>query len=402
MLARLLQTRNILCTIFEAETSIDYRSQGGTLDLRTNTGLTAIREAGLWDTFQKFARYDGESMLVTDKNLTTWMRRSPGKPGQKQKLQEAPEIDRSDLRKMLLESVPEESIRWGMKLTRVQETAAGHELHFANGEVERRYDLIVGCDGAFSKTRSLLASEKPFYTGLSGWTMQIVNAEITAPNVDKLVNRGSVFAYSDGKSLTIQQLSSGNIWVSTYGAYKEDYVFTCGFDPKNIENVKTLLTKELDDWAPELMEAVEKAQGDATWRSLYMLPVGFTWPHKKGVTLLGDAAHLMTPFSGIGVNTAFYDAMLLAEQIVDFTKSTQPESLDDHVVAYETKMFEHAHKAQKHTEGSMNDMLFTPGAPRTSIESWILRHMNADLPAWSHPFSTAVVYAGFWVYKWFV
>lgn len=402
ILARLLHVHDISCTIFEGEQSIDYRSQGGTLDLRTNTGLAALKEAGLWDEFQKHARYDGESLLVTDKALTTWFRRSPGKPDQKNKLGEAPEIDRSDLRKMLMESVPQDSVRWGMKLSHVEETDEGHDLHFSNGSVERGFDLIVGCDGAFSKTRNLLTTEKVFYTGIGGWTMQIPNAEETAPDVYNRVNRGSLFAYSDLKSIVAQQLSSGNLWISAYGPYKEDYTSTCGFDANDTGSVKAHLRESLRDWRPELLDAIEKAEGDVSWRSLYMLPVGFTWPHRKGVTLLGDAAHLMTPFSGIGVNTAFQDAMILAKQITDFAKSPATSSLDEHINAYEKEMYVHAHKAQRHTEGSMTDVMLTPGAPRTTIESWILRHLNEDKPAWSHPVFKGIVNAGYWGYKRFV
>jgi 2-polyprenyl-6-methoxyphenol hydroxylase-like FAD-dependent oxidoreductase len=402
MLARLLHTHNIPCTIFEGEASVDYRSQGGTLDLRTSTGLHTIKEAKLWDEFQKHARYDGESLLVTDKKLTTWVRRNPGKPGEKQ-LQEAPEIDRCDLRKMLLESIPEKTIGWGMKLARIQETNAGHELHFKNGKVERGFDLIVGCDGAWSKTRSLLSSEKPFYTGLGGWTMQIPDAQNTAPDVYKFVNRGSVFAYSDGKSISIQQLTSGDIWVSTYNQQPESLTKPADVNAPDVETMKKEVEEQFKDWAPELRKPFNSAQGDVTRRQLYMLPVDFTWPHKEGVTLLGDAAHLMSPFSGIGVNTAFYDALLLSRKIANFVESGGPDDdLDNFIVKYEEEMFVHAHKAMEHTEGSMRDMLFTPGAPRTSIESWVCRHAKAELPVWSHPFFTAAVYIGFWAYKRFV
>jgi 2-polyprenyl-6-methoxyphenol hydroxylase-like FAD-dependent oxidoreductase len=128
-----------------------------------------------------------------------------------------------------------------------------------------------------------------------------------------------------------------------------------------------------------------------------MLPVGFRWAHKKVVTLLGDAA----PFSGVGVNTTFYDAMLLAKEIGSLTRSDECMNLDEHVALYEKKLHEHAHKAQVHTEGSMDDMLFTPGAPRTSIESWILRHAKEVLPTWTHSILTVIIYAGYWVYKMF-
>ncbi|KAF1844301.1 FAD/NAD(P)-binding domain-containing protein [Cucurbitaria berberidis CBS 394.84] len=420
MLARLLHQSNahIPVTIFEAEASVNYRSQGGTLDLRSSTGLAAIKEAGLWDEFQKYARYDGESLLVTDKNLVTWLRRSPRKNASdgKTPLQEAPEIDRKDLRKMLMESLPEGAVRWGFKLSKVEQSPAGIELHFANGEVVGGFDLIVGCDGAFSKTRSFLSPEKPFYVGLGGWALGIPDAVHTAPEVYKLVNRGSVFAYSDGKSLAIQQLSDESLHVSSYGSYPEDYTQSCGFDAQDLGAAKSALKQALHEWSPQLLDAVDKTQGAVAWRNLYQLPVGFTWPHRPGITLLGDAAHLMTPFSGIGVNTAFYDAMLLAQSITSHTvwelevkdandartKEQLQADLDERIVEYENKMFEQAHKAQRHTAGSMNDMLLTPGAPRTTIESWILRHTKDDIPAWLYPIVSTVVYVGYWVYKWFV
>src|SRR5262245_47500071 len=91
MLARLLAKNGVSCTIFEAEQSINYRSQGGTLDLRARTGLQAIKEAGLWDEFQKHARYDGESLLICDKNRQAWLKRRPRKQaeGKHQPVQEA-------------------------------------------------------------------------------------------------------------------------------------------------------------------------------------------------------------------------------------------------------------------------------------------------------------------------
>lgn len=289
-----------------------------------------------------------------------------------------------------------------MKLARVQETDAGHELHFSNGKVERGYDLIVGCDGAWSKTRAFLTPEAPHYTGLGGWTMQIPNAQVTAPEVYKLVNRGSVFAFSDEMFIAIQQLSSGDIWVSTYAQQPERFSRLANLENTDTTVIKEELAEQFHDWVPVLRGAFDKVQGDAVQRQLYMLPTDFTWPHKTGVTLLGDAAHLMTPFSGIGVNTAFHDALLLSHQIVNYVSSGTVGNLDDFVNEYEEEMFVNAHKAMEQTEGSMNDMMFTPGAPRTSIASYICRFAKADLPPWLHPIVTVLVHAGFWVYRWFI
>ena len=401
MLARLLHQHSVSCTIFESEISINYRSQGGTLDLRTNTGLAAMRQAGLWDEFQKHARYDGESLLVTDKVLTTWLRRKPGRVDEN-KTDGSPEIDRSTLRQMLMDSIPENAVKWGYKLAKVQETAAGLELCFANGEVERGFDLIVGAEGTWSKTRTLLTSDKPYYSGLAGWSMQIKDAENAAPEVYKFVNRGSVFAYSDGRGLFAQQLGDGNINVSAYGPFAEDYTSTCGFDTNDLTATKQALKKQHHDWAPELLSLIDHCDDNPQWRNLYQLPVGWTWPHQKGITLLGDAAHVMTPFAGIGVNAAFFDAMELSKQIVAFIEAGEGAELDGYIAQYEKAMFVHAHKAQATTEGAKNDMFFTPGAPRTSIESWIMRQVTEESPPWTHPLLAILVYFSFWIYKFIV
>ena len=156
----------------------------------------------------------------------------------------------------------------------------------------------------------------------------------------------------------------------TYGQHPEDYVATCGFDAQDdLEATKYALRIELVGWSPELLDAIEKsAKEGLVWRDLYQFPVGFTWPHKPGVTLLGDAAHVMTPFAGIGVNTAFYDAIVLSEQIVAYTvdadhahpEVSQVERLDAYVRLYEKAMFAHTHTAQRRTEGAKDAMLFTP------------------------------------------
>ena len=51
--------------------------------------------------------------------------------------------------------------------------------------------------------------------------------------------------------------------------------------------------------------------------NLYELPVGHTFEHKQGYTLISDAAHLMTPFAGKGVNAGMKDALELSSTIVN-------------------------------------------------------------------------------------
>jgi hypothetical protein len=74
-----------------------------------------------------------------------------------------PEIDRMELRQMLLDSIPKESVRWRRRLRGVGEDLS---LRFDDGEEERGFDLIVGADGAWSKTRAFLTDQLLLYAGV--------------------------------------------------------------------------------------------------------------------------------------------------------------------------------------------------------------------------------------------
>ena len=158
-LARLLILKGISVVVFEGEVSPDVRSQGGTLDLHTDTGLVALREAGLYDEFLKYARFDGEAMVLADRKLVRYI----STQGSNAKSSwGCPEINRVKLRLLLLESLPEGVIRWDHKLRKVDDNLC---LQFDH-RIESRFDLIVGADDAWSKVRRLLTQVQPFYSGL--------------------------------------------------------------------------------------------------------------------------------------------------------------------------------------------------------------------------------------------
>ena len=160
-LAHLLLKAGISAVIFEGEASPSVRGQGGTLDLHDDTGLRALKDIGLWDDFQKYARYDGEAMILADKNLKKYLYVDGAT---KESSRGRPEIDREKLRKILWESLPEGTIRWESRLRSVDEDLS---LHFDHG-IEKGFDLIVGADGAWSKVRPLVSKVQPFYAGISG------------------------------------------------------------------------------------------------------------------------------------------------------------------------------------------------------------------------------------------
>jgi len=374
VLARLLLNASVPVTIFEGEESLSVRSQGGTLDLHTQTGQKALREAGLFEKFLKYARYDGEAMAVIDKHRKAYIKMG-GTTGKNSRGR--PEIDRVRLRQILVESLPEGVIRWGSRLRSV-----GPDdllLHFDHG-VEQKFDLIVGADGAWSKVRPVLSSAKPDYVGLGGIDMVIENAEETQPEINEYVNRGSIFAFSDGKGLTLQQKGDDSLMVYAWSARDENWFTTCGYDPHNPAETKIALEKDFADWDPSLIKATQVTNdNEITPRSLYSLPVGHRWEGKSGVTLIGDAAHLMTPFAGEGVNLAMEDAMKLANAIVEDTKiGNTPKTLEECVRSFELEMFARAAPIAEISRLNMEDMFFTPGAPKSTIHTWARRAVIPD------------------------
>ncbi|KAK3946465.1 hypothetical protein QBC46DRAFT_402824 [Diplogelasinospora grovesii] len=418
MLARLLSLSpiSISVTVFEGESSPNYRSQGGSLDLHTSTGLAAIKAAGLWDQFLASARYDGDFMQTTDKNLkaflkvdgtTTTKNRPRSGPGGLS--DQRPEIDRSELRRILTESLPAGMIRWGYHLEQVDGDGT---LVFKDGTTETGFDLVVGADGAWSKVRALLSDQRPIFSGVGMIEMGIPDAQQTAPEVYRVVNRGNVFAYAEGRKLAVQQMGDGSINVyAGFRADDENWAKTCGYDPTNLAETQKALLREgglYGDWHPTLKEAMQRATVKCIPRSLYQLPVGFRWEHREGVTVMGDAAHLMTPFAGEGVNLALQDAVSLAKLIIDAVQKGKggkakeekgdgdvKEGLDEAVREYEEEMWPRAGKVARLTDDLTKAWMFTPNTPQSVIAATTAMHVKFHTPGIVHPLTTAGVYSYF-------
>ncbi|KAK0108674.1 hypothetical protein ONS95_003466 [Cadophora gregata] len=398
MLARLLvhsqsqaqipPSQSITITIFESEPTPNFRAQGGTLDLHPTTGLAAVKTAGLYSEFLKYARFDGSAMRITNKKLKTWFS-IPASDGDGKG---NPEIDRFQLRTMLIDALPEGegSVEWGLKLDGVEEEGGKMRLHFANGEVREGFDLVVGADGGWSRTRRYLdEQQRPVFSGISKYALTIPDAAKIAPESSKLVNRGSLFAFGDGKSISGQQLGDGGIDVGLYVQFPDGKAPEEALGKKEIQDM-------FADWTPELKDMIDKAELEMKVYNLHYLPEGYRWVHRKGVTLLGDAAHLMTPFAGEGVNLAFYDAMKLSKAVIDGLQTGGVEEVNARIKAFEEDMFVRAGHAQRITHGMMADMFFTAGAPRSSMQNWLLRRVGFDIREnWWAPVVYPVLWAVF-------
>ena len=349
VLARLLQQNGITCTIFELDHSPEKRDQGGSLDLHPQDGQLALREAGLFEQFLQHARVEGEARKVVtfngevlwDDNDTTPMP-EPGAVGDK------PEIDRIQLRKILLDSVEPGTVRWGMKLLEVVPGEGDkHDLHFA-GSTEKGFDIVVGADGAWSKVRPLLTDTMPYYSGISAIELWATGVETRHPWLSKYVGKGSCFMFDEGRALICQRNGGGNIRVYAGVRKPEDWIKECGIDWSRPDRARRELIEScFEDCDQDLKRLIDECNDGMFTRPMYMLPVGIQWTSRPGITLIGDSAHLMTPFAGVGVNIAMRDARDLAKAIV-----AHSDNFFEAIKEYESGMFSMGKRyAQKTMEG---------------------------------------------------
>ncbi|RHZ67302.1 FAD-dependent oxidoreductase [Aspergillus thermomutatus] len=311
----LLHAHDIPFTIFELRqkpTAEESSQPSGMLDLHEGSGLAAIRECGLYDQFLKHTGDCAETQKVADKDGTI-LYSNDDDSGHR------PEIARHALLAILTTPLPEASIKWGCKLLAATSTETETETELDFGpHGKHAFDLVIGADGAWSRVRGLLTDLRPHYAGTQSVTLTIHNITTRYPRLAALIGRGSFWALGRRHGVITQRgprdsarvyvfLTAGDERVA--GVSKEELLGDDALLGRFGADVQELVAVACDETAGGPGGAVDV-------KPLYMLPVGAAWEHKAGVTLVGDAAHLMCPWAGEGVNLAMWDALLLARVIV--------------------------------------------------------------------------------------
>ncbi|KAI1340153.1 hypothetical protein F5Y15DRAFT_49990 [Xylariaceae sp. FL0016] len=361
--ARLLANKGIPCVVFERDPTPEIRTHGGCLDLHKHNGQQALKECGLFDKFRSLARYDGQSFKAYDKQGTSlWDLPYTGEEDAR------PEIDRKDLRQLLLDSLAPGTIRWDAKVKSVQRDQDGSmAIELANGTVEKEFKLIVGADGAWSKARKLLISSEPVYSGMTFLQSTVDPSNPSHAKIAERAGTGTYMGLSDGKVLMAMRQSNGAYNIYAGLRLPEEFPKTSAELIKSPARMREhFIAEKFDDWASDLTELFRESDGEIYTWPMYMLPPeSLPWKHQQGVTLLGDAAHLSIT-TGDGVNLAMEDALDLAHEI----ESNGESNLDEAVRKYEEKMMPRGIKHMTETTQEVMQTLFAEDSPR-GFKEWV-------------------------------
>lgn len=382
--ARLLLTSTtssqITVKVFEKDVSHHSRhSLGGSLDLHPPTGLAAMRKMNLWDAFTRYARWEGEEIRICDQNGTCYIHQidAPQVKG----FDARPEIDRVRLMEILLESVPDDVVHWGKQLIEVIQRDGRWILRFEDGSEEGPFDLIAGADGAWSKVRKVLTDVRPQYSGISGITGAVTSKSAGKDwdRVQNMIGNGSNFSFSYNRGMMGQRQGDGSLKVSFYQRREQSWINEIKEKYGNDDDaMKRILYEEYKEWVPDYQRWIKAAEH--LWSTpLWELPYGDTFKHQPGITLIGDAAHLQTPFAGEGLNAGMRDALDLCAAIEKAL--TENQDMDNAIKEFEQVMFVHAEGVMTRTLANKNSM-YSQDAPYpffASLAGQIAKELGHDI-----------------------
>lgn len=352
-LARVLHVHGIPAVVHEAESSPTARRQGGLLDIRDHNGQVALREAGLTEEFRGLVLEGRQAVRILDRDGTVLVDQPDDGTGGN------PEVQRGELRRMLLDSLPEGAVRWNHRVEGVRPLGGGeHEVAFTGGGTAVT-SLLVGADGAWSRVRRLLSDATPVYAGISYVETYLTDADTRHPATAKAVGGGSLLATAPGRGILAHRERGDTLHAYLALAESRDWFAAVDFTDPAVAAAR--IAREFDGWAPELTALITESATAPVLRPIHSLPVGHSWDRVRGVTLIGDAAHLAIP-NGEGANLAMLDGADLGRLVAAHADDVE-SALDE----YERAAVPRGAEAAADGE-STRELLFGAGAPHALAE----------------------------------
>lgn len=356
-LARLLQLKGADVTVYERDKSRKVRVQGSTLDLHDDSGLKALEKADLMDAFKKNYRPGADLMRVVDSHVNIIYDQHQeestqafGEPHFR------PEIDRGPLRDILLDSLKPGTVVWNSHITSLVGNGETWVVEFKDGNTEQA-DIVIGADGANSRIRNFLTGIEPQYSGITMIEGTVYEANQNAPRLWELTKGGKMFALGDNKTLVTSAKGDGSLSFYTGCKKDESWVKDSNIDFNDHLQLLDWFRQEYAGWDQIWEELFNNGHTNFIPRPQYYMPLNQNWEAHSNITIIGDAAHVMPPYAGEGVNMAMKDALELSECLTSANYADVRTAIAD----YELNMRKRASEAARMTL-EQTENLHAPGA----------------------------------------
>lgn len=302
--ALMLRGRGVATDVVER---VEHFGDGGYVVALWRNGMRVLEQAGVADRVKEAARVVPAYAIGDEGGRTLGMMALDRLNARHGALVQ---IHRGELHRVLRDAVGREHIEMGTTVLDLSPDGEGASVVLSNGS-RRRYDLVIGADGMRSRIRTMVFGEHPRLFGGEGWAF-------LAP-ADAQIPEGITELWGAGRYFGIYRFERDRCGVYCASGRPRGAMLS----PTRRHSLRRAFTGA-GGFVPRLLDGVGDVGSIFHHRLEEVVMKRWT---RGPIALLGDAAHAMLPFGGMGASMAMEDAVVLVDELVRSGRRSPPHAL---------------------------------------------------------------------------